>query len=108
MVTLRKKFYVVFKGRVPGIYDNWPACQLQVDGFSGNLHQSYSNFQDALMAWQIFIDNLSIHGEAVLHDDSEQVLSPNHVPTVLTPPPLVHDVPMSMQKKLSITNTRWK
>ncbi|QHO08425.1 hypothetical protein HN51_067027 [Arachis hypogaea] len=51
------------------------------------------------MAWQIFTDNLSIHGEAVLQHDSEQVLSPNHVPTALIPPPLVHDVPMSMQKQ---------
>ena len=41
------KYYVVKKGRVPGIYLDWPTCKQQVDGFSGALYKGFSNFYDA-------------------------------------------------------------
>lgn len=28
-----RKFYVVWVGRVPGVYDSWPECQAQTNGF---------------------------------------------------------------------------
>ena len=27
-----KKYYVVWKGITPGVYDNWNECKAQVDG----------------------------------------------------------------------------
>ena len=35
------KFYVVWRGRVPGIYDSWKACEAQVKGFSGAAFKAF-------------------------------------------------------------------
>lgn len=43
---MNRKFYVVWKGHSPGIYDSWEECKLQVDGFPGAEYKSYSS-QDA-------------------------------------------------------------
>lgn len=42
----RRKFYVVWEGRQPGIYDSWDDCQDQVVGFPGARYRSYDS-QDA-------------------------------------------------------------
>ena len=41
------KFYVVKNGKVPGIYNTWPECQAQVNGFSGAIYKSFSSIEDA-------------------------------------------------------------
>ncbi|KAK1605397.1 hypothetical protein QYE76_029070 [Lolium multiflorum] len=33
--------YVVYKGRVPGVYDDWEDCRRQVHRFSGNNYKGY-------------------------------------------------------------------
>ena len=33
--------YVVYKGEVPGVYDDWEECQRQVHRFSGNNYKGY-------------------------------------------------------------------
>ena len=45
------KTYVVFRGRVPGIYDTWPECQEQVDGYPHHAHQSFHSRREAEEAW---------------------------------------------------------
>ena len=37
----QKKFYVVWKGRETGIFDNWNDCKAQVDGFAGAEYKSF-------------------------------------------------------------------
>ncbi|KAK9233436.1 hypothetical protein WN943_023686 [Citrus x changshan-huyou] len=32
----RTKYYVVFVGWKPGVYDSWAKCHLLVNGFTGN------------------------------------------------------------------------
>lgn len=36
-----QKFYVVWKGRKPGIYSSWDECKRQVDGFVGAQYKSF-------------------------------------------------------------------
>ncbi|MDR1331942.1 MAG: ribonuclease H family protein [Tannerella sp.] len=43
----KKKFYVVWNGVNPGIYDNWMDCQLQILGFSGAQYRSFDSFEAA-------------------------------------------------------------
>lgn len=43
---MNRKFYVVWKGYSPGIYDSWEECKLQIDGFPGAEYKSFSS-QDA-------------------------------------------------------------
>ena len=47
----KQKTYVVFRGRVPEIYESWLGCQMQVDGFSGQAHQAFSSRAEAETAW---------------------------------------------------------
>lgn len=41
------KFYVVKKGRNPGIYTTWAECLRQVDKFSGAVYKSYKTKEEA-------------------------------------------------------------
>jgi viroplasmin and RNaseH domain-containing protein len=46
-----KKWYVVFKGRTPGVCDNWNSCLAQVFGFSHASYQSFKSKEEALLAY---------------------------------------------------------
>jgi ribonuclease HI len=35
------KYYVVWKGVSPGVYDSWTDCQLQIKGYEGALYKSF-------------------------------------------------------------------
>jgi ribonuclease HI len=47
-----QKFYVVWKGRQPGIYSSWDECKRQVDGFIGAQHKSFPTRAAAQAAYQ--------------------------------------------------------
>ncbi|HNX24710.1 MAG TPA: ribonuclease HI [Spirochaetota bacterium] len=42
-----KKFYAVAKGHKPGIYNNWPAAQAQVEGFHGAVYKGFPSMAEA-------------------------------------------------------------
>ena len=42
-----KLYYVVHKGRVPGIYSSWPECKKQIDGFDGAIFKKFVNETEA-------------------------------------------------------------
>lgn len=46
----KTKFYVVWNGVNPGIYDNWTACKLQVEGYEGAKYKSFETRQEAVEA----------------------------------------------------------
>ena len=37
----KNKFYVVWNGRTPGVYDSWEACKAEIDGFAGALYKGF-------------------------------------------------------------------
>lgn len=41
------KYYAVKKGRQPGIYQDWPACQRAVNGFPGAVYRSFTSLLEA-------------------------------------------------------------
>ena len=55
----KKKFYVVWVGRQPGVYDNWADCAEQVNGFSGAKYKAFEKEVQARAAfasgWEQFI-----------------------------------------------------
>ncbi len=53
-MSKKKNFYVVWNGVVPGVYDEWKDCKLQIDGYEGALYKSFPN-RDA--AQEAFNDN---------------------------------------------------
>ncbi len=52
MPNYSKRFYVVWKGRVPGVYDNLDDAMEQVDNFPGALFKSYDSPQAAAEAFR--------------------------------------------------------
>jgi ribonuclease HI len=44
------KFYVVWKGLNPGVYDNWEDCKKQVEGQEGARYKSFASRQEAVEA----------------------------------------------------------
>jgi len=45
-----KKYYAIASGRKPGIYDNWPAAQAQVNGYPGAIYKGFLTKEEA-EAW---------------------------------------------------------
>ena len=39
--------FVVYKGEVPGVYDDWEECRRQVHRFSGNSYKGYTTRAEA-------------------------------------------------------------
>lgn len=49
-----KRFYAVFAGRQPGVYDDFNDAMEQVDGFEGAVFKSYDSPQEAAEAFRRF------------------------------------------------------
>jgi ribonuclease HI len=47
----RKKWYVVWKGRHPGIYNSWEACKAEVEGFEKAVYKGFPTMELAEAAW---------------------------------------------------------
>ena len=47
----KNRYYVVWKGKRPGIYDNWGACKAQIEGFKGAQYMSFSSLPEAEAAY---------------------------------------------------------
>ena len=46
----KQKYYVVWQGNTPGIYDNWADCQKQVVGVTGAQYKSFDSLEAAQRA----------------------------------------------------------
>ena len=46
----KQKYYVVWQGNTPGIYDNWVDCQKQVIGVAGAQYKSFDSLEAAQRA----------------------------------------------------------
>lgn len=47
----KNKYYVVWKGLNPGVYDNWAACKMQVEGQDGAKYKSFETREEASEAF---------------------------------------------------------
>jgi ribonuclease HI len=46
-----KRYYVVWKGKRPGIYRDWEACKAQIEGFKGAQYKSFPSLPEAETAY---------------------------------------------------------
>ena len=55
-----KKYYVVWKGLKPGVFDNWMECEAQVKGIEGAVYKSFPGKEEARRAflgnWKEYIN----------------------------------------------------
>ena len=47
----KKRFYVVWKGVVPGVYSTWDECKKNVQGFENALYKSFGSLEEAQHAF---------------------------------------------------------
>lgn len=52
-----KKYYVIFKGHNPGVYDDWNDAKEQIDGFSNPVYKGYGSPSEAAEAYRKFSSN---------------------------------------------------
>jgi ribonuclease HI len=48
----KQKYYVVWKGRKPGIFTSWAECEKQVKGFAAAQYKSFDSLKEAETAYQ--------------------------------------------------------
>ncbi len=48
---MKNKFYVVWKGRNPGIYEHWDACKQEIESFAGALYKGFPDRASAEAAF---------------------------------------------------------
>ena len=46
------KYYVVWKGRTPGVYASWDACKREIAGIKGALYMAFPDRKDAEKAFR--------------------------------------------------------
>lgn len=52
MASNNRKFYVVWEGRAPGVYDSWEECEAQVSGYPGARYKGFTSQDDAVAAFR--------------------------------------------------------
>ncbi len=48
----KQKYYVVWEGNTPGIYNDWTKCQLQIKGYPNAKYKSFKTLHEAQIAFQ--------------------------------------------------------
>ena len=48
----KKKYYVVWIGLNPGVYESWTECEKQIKGYTGAVYKSYMTKELAIQAYQ--------------------------------------------------------
>lgn len=51
-MSKKQKYYVVWKGHHPGIYETWKDCQDQTNGYASPLFKSFGSKQEAILAYR--------------------------------------------------------
>ena len=47
----KQKFYVVWKGNNPGVYESWEKCKSEIKNIKGSLFKSFTKLEDAKKAY---------------------------------------------------------
>ena len=54
-LSIEMPSYVVYKGKVPGVYDDWEECRRQVHRFSGNSYKGYTTRAEAESRYALYL-----------------------------------------------------
>lgn len=71
----KMKYYVVWEGHSPGVYDSWEECRLQVEGYKGAKYKAFGSQVEAVEAFR---------GEAAEHIGILQQMSDHNTPQSAT------------------------
>src|SRR5688572_13102132 len=51
-MSKQKKYYVVWHGHQPGIYDSWEHCQREIKGYPDAKFKSFNSMEEARIAFK--------------------------------------------------------
>lgn len=57
---MARKFYVVWEGREPGVYDSWENAEEQIENFPGAKYKGFSSLEEAVRAFRQYADPADI------------------------------------------------
>lgn len=52
MAKKKQKYYVVWKGHHPGIYESWAECQQHINAYPSPIYKSFDNKEEAINAYR--------------------------------------------------------
>ena len=93
MSKTSKKYYVVWAGVNPGIYESWTECELQTKGFAGARYKSFATRQEAEEALAASPDDY--RKPASSSRQPRPTSSPDHLPPEVLPNSLAVDAACS-------------
>ena len=67
------KYYIIFRGRRPGIYSSWEKCVDSVIKFKGSLFRSFSMMEEATKAWRLFFETNRVKETGSSNEDSSNI-----------------------------------
>nr|WP_299339369.1 ribonuclease H family protein [Allomuricauda sp.] len=75
-----KKFYVVWKGKKPGIYESWADCKAQINGFNGAQYKAFTEFSEAKKAFRGKYEDYKGKSKkpTLSKEELKKIGSPNH------------------------------
>jgi ribonuclease HI len=79
MAKKSKKYYVVWEGVTPGIYESWTECQLQIAGFPNAKYKSFKTKEQALAAYNSTYDENIERKESKVTAWDESVIVKNSI-----------------------------
>ena len=62
----KNKYYVVWKGKKPGIYETWNDCKKQIQGFEGARYMGFPDKEEAEAAYKKQSLYLSINSHKII------------------------------------------
>ena len=75
MAKNKNKYYVVWKGRKPGVYDSWDECKEQISHFTGAQYKSFPTKEAAEKAFKgNYIDYKNIDARKIAFTDEQRKL----------------------------------
>lgn len=68
----KSKYYVVWEGLAPGVYNSWEECRLQVEGFRGAKYKAFDSQVEAIEAFRgNATDHIGILQQMSVHHRSQ-------------------------------------
>lgn len=95
------KYYVVWKGYAPGVYDSWEEAEIQVSGYPDASYRAFKSQEAAVQAWREGFDKEGLLQEVaremarlnkegtVIEFDEKKSAANNKKVVVQTPPPYI-------------------
>jgi ribonuclease HI len=63
LMSRKKSFYAVWKGRETGVFYNWVDCEKSVKGYSNAIYEGFYTEEDAKNAFEIGYEQYKIDAE---------------------------------------------